>query len=126
MSPEVRHIAAPDVCDRTSAVGESRHRIPCASVGQPTQPCLAAWKWLAKAYRQLGKDGSALVHDALINARTTRQIAESRGKTGLQWEKFFSMRLRECLNTLAAVYGFSREEKKIRASGTKTQIIGAQ
>jgi len=32
-------IAAPDVCDGTSAVGESRHRIPGASVGQPTEPC---------------------------------------------------------------------------------------
>jgi putative ABC transport system substrate-binding protein len=30
------------VCDGTSAVGESRHRIPGASVGQPTEPCLAA------------------------------------------------------------------------------------
>ena len=30
-----RHIAAPDVCDGTSAVGESRHRIPGATVGQP-------------------------------------------------------------------------------------------
>ena len=27
------HIAAPDVCDGMSAVGESRHRIPGASVG---------------------------------------------------------------------------------------------
>ena len=36
-----RHLAAPDVCDGTSAVGESRHRIPGASVGQPTEPCLA-------------------------------------------------------------------------------------
>ena len=36
------------------------------------------------------------------------------------------MRLAECLNTLAAVYGFSDVEKKIRASGAKAQIIGAQ
>src|SRR4051794_9283681 len=28
------HIAAPDVCDGTSAGGESRHRIPGASVGR--------------------------------------------------------------------------------------------
>src|SRR5882672_12807985 len=41
-SPHFRlwHIAAPDVCDGTSAVSESRHRIPGASVGQPTEPCL--------------------------------------------------------------------------------------
>ena len=36
---QYRHIAAPDACDGTSAVGESRHRIPGASVGQPTEPC---------------------------------------------------------------------------------------
>src|SRR6478672_8284522 len=36
------HIAAPDVCDGASGVGESRHRIPGASVGQPTEPCLAS------------------------------------------------------------------------------------
>ena len=41
MSPLAWHIAAPDVCDGTSAVGESRHRIPGASVGQPTEPWLA-------------------------------------------------------------------------------------
>ena len=31
-------IAAPDACDGTSAVGESRHRVPKAH--QPTEPCL--------------------------------------------------------------------------------------
>ena len=49
----------------------------------------AAWKWLAKCYQQLGKDGCAIVHDALIRSMTTRQIAEARGKPGPQWEKFF-------------------------------------
>ena len=47
-----------------------------------------------------------MVHDALINARTTRQIAEARGKTGLDWERYYFRRLRECLNTLALTYGF--------------------
>ena len=30
------HIAAPEVCDGKSAISESRHRIPGASIGQPT------------------------------------------------------------------------------------------
>jgi len=35
------HIAARNVCDGTSAVGESRHRLSKARpVGQPTEPCL--------------------------------------------------------------------------------------
>jgi hypothetical protein len=33
------HIAAPDVCDGTAAVGESRHRIPRRIRWQPTEPC---------------------------------------------------------------------------------------
>jgi hypothetical protein len=36
-------ITAPGVCDGTSAAGESRHRISGASVGQPTEPCLALY-----------------------------------------------------------------------------------
>ena len=36
-------IAARDMCDGTSAVGESRHRIPGASVGQPAEPCSGAF-----------------------------------------------------------------------------------
>jgi hypothetical protein len=34
------HVAAPDVCDGASEVRESRHRIPSASLGRPTEPCL--------------------------------------------------------------------------------------
>ena len=82
----------------------------------------AAWKWLAKAYRALGADESALVNDALIRSRTTKQIMESRGRTGPEWEPYFAKRVWECLGTLAVVYGFERE-KKIRASGTKTQTL---
>ena len=36
------HIAAPDECHGTSAVGESRHTISGASIGQPTEPCLVS------------------------------------------------------------------------------------
>src|SRR6476619_1542345 len=43
---------APDVCDGTSAVGESRHRIPGASVGQPTEACLAPLPLALAAHRR--------------------------------------------------------------------------
>jgi hypothetical protein len=71
---------------------------------------LAAWKWLAKCYRRLGADGSALVNDVLIHARTTKQVAASRGMAGQEWEKYYSRRLGECLNTLALVARFSQIE----------------
>jgi hypothetical protein len=70
---------------------------------------LAAWKWLAKCYRRLGADGSALVNDVLIHARTTKQVAASRGMAGQQWENYYSRRLGECLNTLALVFGYSNQ-----------------
>jgi hypothetical protein len=72
-----------------------------------TDKQLAAWKWLAKCYRRLGADGSALVNDVLIHARTTKQVAASRGMAGQEWEKYYSRRLSECLNTLALVFGYS-------------------
>jgi hypothetical protein len=65
-----------------------------------------AAEWLGKAFRELGQDGSAVVQDVLIRSMTTRQISTSRGKTGLQWERFYARRVGECLNTLATVYGF--------------------
>jgi len=84
---------------------------------------LMAGKWLAKCYRKLGADGSSLVHDMLIHAMTAKQIAASRGLAGQDWEKFFSKRLWECLNTLALVYGFSNGEKKIVRDGTKDLTV---
>jgi hypothetical protein len=41
---------------------------------------LAAWKAQVRCYRALGADGSALVNDVLIDAKTTKQIVESRAK----------------------------------------------
>src|SRR4029077_7458532 len=61
-------IAAPDVYDGTSAVGESRHRIPGASVGEPTEPCLGEYNRSRRASsEQIGArlsepdEGAALV-----------------------------------------------------------------
>jgi hypothetical protein len=62
---------------------------------------------LNKAEGKLGVDGSAIVHDVLIHGRTLSQVGQSRGLTGERWEKYFGLRFRECLNTLAVVYGFA-------------------
>ena len=74
---------------------------------------LAAWKWLTKCYRELGLDGSAIVCDVLIHARTAKQIAESRGKTGPTWNRYYQWRLQECLRTLAEVYGFMNDRAAV-------------
>jgi hypothetical protein len=72
-----------------------------------TDEQLKAGKWLTRAYGELGKDGSVLMHDMLIDNRTTRQIATARGMIGSDWERYFARRLFECLNTLAIVFGFA-------------------
>jgi hypothetical protein len=68
---------------------------------------LKAGKWLTRCYGELGKDGSVLIHDMLIQNMTTRQIAAARGMIGEDWNRYFSRRLFECLDTLAIVFGFS-------------------
>lgn len=79
--------------------------------GLPHEPLtsaqLLAGRWLAKAYRKLGADGSALTNDMLIHAMTARQIAEARGLRGQEWPRYYSKRFLECLNTLARVYGYA-------------------
>jgi hypothetical protein len=74
-----------------------------------TDEVLRAGKWLAKCYVALGKDGSGLIHDALIQNMTARQLAAARGMTGPDWERYYARRLYECLNTLAVVFGFSNQ-----------------
>jgi hypothetical protein len=62
---------------------------------------------LNKAEIKLGADGSAITHDVLIKGSTVSMTARSRGLNGERWEKYFGMRFRECLETLAVVYGFA-------------------
>lgn len=59
------------------------------------------------AERQLGCDGSALVHEVLIGGKTMAQIGKKRGLQGERWEKYFGSRFQECLNCLAVVYGYA-------------------
>ena len=56
--------------------------------------------------RQLGADGSAIVHDVLVHALTMETIADRRGFAGRAWVEYFGKRLRECLVTLARELGY--------------------
>jgi hypothetical protein len=69
-----------------------------------------AARWLSKCYQRLGVDGSALLHDVLIRAMSMKQIAASRGLAGPAYPRYFGMRLRECLDALAIVFGFATSE----------------
>lgn len=61
---------------------------------------------LNRASRELGADGSVLVHEVLILGLTMEKIGERRGLSGQRWMDYFSKRFRECLDRLALIYGF--------------------
>jgi len=79
--------------------------------GRPPEPITerqrkAAYS-LSRVHRNLGQDGSAIVHDVLVHGRSIAQVVERRGVHGDQWEKHFGTRFRECLDKLAVFYGLA-------------------
>lgn len=61
--------------------------------------------------KDLGLDGSALVHDVLVYARTMEQIARARDLAGQKWVEYFGKRFRECLDCMAEYYGLAMKPK---------------
>jgi hypothetical protein len=66
---------------------------------------------LNRAERELGADGSALVHEVLILGLTMEQVGGRRGLRGQRWIDYFARRFRECLDRLALIYGFATERR---------------
>jgi hypothetical protein len=66
---------------------------------------------LNRTERELGADGSALVHEVLILGMTMEQIAQRRALGGQRWLDYFARRFRECLDRLALIYGFATERR---------------
>jgi hypothetical protein len=54
----------------------------------------SAERWPSKCYWELGQDGSAVVHDALIHGMSAKRIAESRGLRAVFLSRPSSVRLR--------------------------------
>src|SRR3981081_728319 len=66
---------------------------------------------LNRAERDLGADGSALVHEVLILGMTMEQIGQRRGLCSQRWKDYFARRFCECLDRLALIYGFATHER---------------
>jgi hypothetical protein len=62
---------------------------------------------LNRAERELGTEGSALVHEVLIQGMTMEQVGQRRGLRTQRWKDYFARRFIECLDRLALIYGFS-------------------
>ena len=70
---------------------------------------------LNRAERELGADGSALVHDVLVRGMTMEQIGQRRCLCSQRWKDYFSRRFYECLDRLALLYGFTTEKMPQKA-----------
>jgi hypothetical protein len=104
------------------AIDPSKEAVDGGQLPEPiTEAQRHAANALAKAFRQLGADGSALMHDFLIDARTMADIAARRGMVGQRWNDYFGLRVRECLHSLAFVYGFAKETTGKQRIGTTTR-----
>lgn len=66
---------------------------------------------LNRAHRELGADGSALVHQVLILGMTMEQVGQRRDLHGQRWIDYFAKRFRECLDRLALIYGFATDKR---------------
>jgi hypothetical protein len=67
---------------------------------------------LNRAERELGADGSALVHEVLILGMTMEQVGQRRGLPGQRWIDYFARRFKECLDRLALLYGFATAQRQ--------------
>ena len=92
------------------AVDPSRDYVDGVQAREPvTESQRKAVLRLNRAERELGADGSALVHDVLVQGLTMEQVGLRRGLRTQRWNDYFSRRLRECLDRLALLYGFATE-----------------
>jgi hypothetical protein len=67
---------------------------------------------LNRAERELGAEGSALVHEVLILGMTMEQVGQRRALRSQRWNDYFARRFRECLDRLAQIYGFATERRE--------------
>jgi hypothetical protein len=94
------------------AVDPTREYVDGAQMREPiTEGQRRAVLRLNRAERELGADGSALVHDILVQGMSMEQVGQRRGLRSQRWNDYFSRRFRECLDRLALIYGFATEKR---------------
>jgi uncharacterized protein DUF6456 len=92
------------------AVDPSREYVDGVQAREPiTEGQRQAVLRLNRAERDLGADGSALVHDVLVRGMSMEQVGQRRCLHTQRWKDYLSRRFRECLDRLALLYGFATE-----------------
>jgi len=94
------------------AVDPTRERVDGGRVPEVvTEAQRRAVMRLNRIERELGADGTALVHEVLILGMTMHQVGEYRGLVSQRWKDYFARRFQECLDRLALFYGFAAPER---------------
>ena len=94
------------------AVDPSREYVDGVQAREPiTERQRQAVLRLNRIERELGADGSALVHDVLVQGMTMAQVSQRRGLESQRWKDYFSRRFQECLDRLALTYGFATKPR---------------
>ena len=94
------------------AVDPTREYVDGAQSREPiTEGQRKAVLRLNNCERELGLDGSAIVHDVLVQGMTMEQVGQRRGLKSQRWTDYFARRFKECLDRLALIYGFATENK---------------
>lgn len=83
-----------------------------------TEAQQAAAKRLNAVQRDLGLQGAALAKLILIDGMTIEQVTVVYLVSGERWRRYYSGRLRECLDCLALAYGFASKPVGIRSSAS--------
>ena len=77
---------------------------------------------LNRVEHELGADGSALAHDALVDGMTMEQVGQRRGLSTRRWKDYFSRRFQECLGRLAPIDGFATEQGRSQKRRTELTV----
>ena len=90
-------------------IDTTRERVDGGQIAQPTisDKQARAFADLYKAQKALGEYGSSIVHDLLARHLSVKQSAERRMMFTQRELDFLGRRFRECLETLAVVFGYA-------------------
>src|SRR5215475_11705338 len=83
------------------AVDPTRERVDGGRSREPiTEAQRQAVLRLGRVERELGADGTVLVHEVLILGMNMEQVGERRGLKTQRWKDYFARRFQECLDRL--------------------------
>lgn len=102
-----RHHEAAEV-GSVSAIDPTKEAVDGGKIPEPfTDRQRRARLKLAAAHNELGPYGWSIIFDALGRRMTIAEIAESRNMTREREQSYLAFRFRECLETLAKLWGYA-------------------